>query len=281
VNGELVLQAYEACDFLWGSDHKPVAAVFRLNLLPSRQRLAIFQRASDSFKSQSTEDTLTALNPFRGNISSDSLSYACDPILFKLRINHFRLNLDLRGGNSIMSPEVSELGDSTVDSSTVVDDHNTLPPPAPPKLNSSFLPSDDDHSGVHDSHDSGTPERSIPRLPPPPPASRLRSNSNGSQSLERSISRVVICFPLPSEIRAKTATAVKRLDHALSENNPSRSSTLLPGATDVSWDDALNNGVEITTVIDLPSPDGTLHALIKLVDNAGNPLAQGVFPVPR
>ena len=246
-------------DAIWGSDHRPVCSVFRLNLLPAYKRKAVFRMGNGCLGDEHPpclQRTSLSNGSSQGPAITDMPSIG-SPIVVHLEMSDFRLNLD-----SLESTN-----------------HNGSP--SNPRFNR-WVSSVSTVSEV-EGETSECQEPPLPEVPPSlSPSTTNNSRAPMFSSTRGHISQLAVFFPLPSETCVETGT-VKVLDSALSvEGEHSCTSAYLPGRTYVDWDVAkTQKGVRVATAILMPSPQGTLHALVKVIDHFGAPMAQGVIPVPR
>lgn len=139
------------------------------------------------------------------------------------------------------------------------------------------------------------------RSPPTQPQQQRRSRSQPTPTVvvsgtEGPIARVMALFPLPSENRLELrAGGLPALPGWISSptSSPSSSPTaaalsaggLLPGLTSKPWSAACHEGLSLSSLVvpvagpDEALPPARLHAVIRLVDESGRDLGQGVVPV--
>lgn len=137
-----------------------------------------------------------------------------------------------------------------------------------------------------DAEDADAISHGSERDKPPPGPPRLfglsrNSATYNSGSHDYTVGKVAVMFPLPSETQLDSKQVVKQLDC-----KPSPPSSYLgPRSPSSSNHDEFSTDessldIEFSAAVQFPSPEGTLHALIKLIDNSGGTVAQGVIAVP-
>ena len=261
---EISLQAYELCDVLWGSDHRPVSALLHLKHKPAPSLSPLRK----SRPKKEFEDSETQPAPAKLKLNRSSSSSLEHPLNICVRIEN--LNVDITATNAPLAYVHSH-------SDPIADDSDKLPP-SPPKT-ARFFSQPAPFTALEDPPAPAFP----PSVPPRPVSLCLSKSSSEPKGQQMEVAGVLAVFPLPSEDRVTflRGEAVQMLDsHFKSKVEPpdlSRSE-LMNGVTYMPWDEARQKGLELSAQV-MGGTD-SLHVLLKLVDSRGRALGMTTVPVP-